>query len=229
MKTLVFSDVHNRTEEVSKIISKVSNPDLIISLGDWFDNFGDTPDDAEKTARFVKALTLNKNFIWILGNHDAPYFYPKCNYAWCRGQTKDKLKAINKVFGDKKPFKLYHFDEYYLYTHAGLNPYFLPKSGFCPLWLEERANRAMSNMEKGLYDEFVGVGASRGGLQTFGGITWQDFDEFIPIPGVNQVFGHTKGVEPRQILGESSVNWCLDTNNKHYAVIEDSRITIHEL
>lgn len=44
------------------------------------------------------------------------------------------------------------------------------------------------------------VGTCRGGIARFGGIFWSDFKyEFSPIPGLDQVFGHSRvrGVEPR--------------------------------
>lgn len=229
MKTLVISDAHNRISEVSKIISQNPDANLIVSLGDWFDSFFEDENSTELTARYLKNLTEQRNFVWLLGNHDASYFFPECDYLWCRGQTLKKQAAIQKVFGKQKPFKLFHWDEYYLYTHAGVNPYFIPKDGFCPDKFQERVDVALLNLNRGVYDELVGPGISRGGRQTYGGITWQDYDEFVPTPGLNQIFGHTQSREPRQILGENSVNWCLDTQNRHYAVVENSRITIHEL
>lgn len=89
-------------------------------------------------------------------------------------------------------------------------------------------------------------GYDRGGGQPNGGIIWCDFRNFMSIRGINQFVGHTPNKVPwvhaqykdgsytkktifelyssqkRNLLkGAVSVNYNLDTHNKHYAIITD--------
>ena len=69
------------------------------------------------------------------------------------------------------------------------------------------------------------AGWVRGGDQAKGGCTWLDWDEeFEDIPGVPQIVGHTIGKEPRW----KGASLCLDTQLRHYAVIEDGKVTVKE-
>ena len=74
------------------------------------------------------------------------------------------------------------------------------------------------------------AGYRRGGIQRYGGIVWCDFDEFVGIPGVKQVFGHT----PQNIPtwknytenGLTSENLCVDTHNRDYVIYNDGKLEI---
>lgn len=68
-------------------------------------------------------------------------------------------------------------------------------------------------------------GWARGGGQVYGGINWLDWEnEFVPIPGINQLVGHTPSHEPRakSTRSSGSSNICLDTHLKHYALYDSS-------
>jgi hypothetical protein len=61
--------------------------------------------------------------------------------------------------------------------------------------------------------------------QAVGGLVWCDFREFTPIPGLNQIFGHTPGNLGTTKRGQASINICLDTCGRvagvrHYLVID---------
>lgn len=83
-----------------------------------------------------------------------------------------------------------------------------------------------------------------------GGLVWADMNaEFKPIKGINQIFGHT--IQPRPLATKSdsfdmqksyefkqldydgeilpdNKGWslCLDTNSRHYGVIEGGKLTV---
>jgi hypothetical protein len=230
MKTLVFPDVHNRWRTVQDILDRRSDEvDRIISLGDLIDNFAESKNDVVKTIELLRELLTWPKFKWIGANHDMWYIYNHNRDLRCSGNTQEKADLFKQILGDMRfNYHFYHWDEYFLYSHAGLNPYHLPPEGFSPEWLERRVAKARGNAEGCIYDPLLYAGYSRGGNQVVGGITWQDWnDDFVPIEGVNQVTGHTRGELPRRILAQESVNWCLDTNSRHYAIVEDGRITIY--
>lgn len=91
------------------------------------------------------------------------------------------------------------------------------------------------------------AGRCRGGMQVVGGLCWRDFGSFMPVAGIGQIFGHsiqdgdplfriinrngapmwrrtTKGVNPRWLANGWGL--CMDTCNKHYAILEGDVLTI---
>jgi hypothetical protein len=53
-----------------------------------------------------------------------------------------------------------------------------------------------------------------------------DWDELVPIPGLNQLVGHTPDKSVRHKNTKTSRNICLDTNLRNYAVFNGSRLEI---
>ena len=72
----------------------------------------------------------------------------------------------------------------------------------------------------------MGRGVSRSGDQRIGGICWIDWDELVPIPGLNQLVGHTPAQSVRHKNTPTSRNICLDTNLRNYAVFDGGRLEI---
>ena len=100
MRTLIIPDVHQKLVKLERILEN-NTFDQLISLGDWFDDFYDTPAQAKKTAERIIELysKYGENFIWLLGNHDIPYLFPGTyDYYACSGNTRDKIKTIQEVF-----------------------------------------------------------------------------------------------------------------------------------
>jgi hypothetical protein len=76
---------------------------------------------------------------------------------------------------------------------------------------------------------FWSVGMARGGFTPVGGLLWCDWSrEFQPVPGLNQVMGHTPARTFRTIRGMTSENWCIDVSNMtgitHILAIDDSSV-----
>lgn len=231
MRSLVISDWHHRWQTVKSIIDRNDDCDFIISLGDEFDGRGaiDTIKDTQKTAEYLLECLHRPNFIWLAGNHTLPYIYPHNDYLKCSGTTPGKRHVIREVMGDYiYHFKFYHWDGHFLYSHAGLNPKFLPSTGFSLEWIKERVDKARYAAECGVLDTLFGAGFSRGGNQAVGGLTWQDWDEdFSPIPGIQQIMGHTADEEPRIWNDKEFCNICLDTKSEHYAITDGSKVNIY--
>ena len=216
-RILVIPDVHNRIQEVEKILNRVEF-DLLISLGDWFDSFEDTPDMAERTAEYVLDLTrtLGNKFIWLLGNHDVPYVFPELYIQHnCTGSTVEKAERVGNVLNkrlNRDSVKLAYAvtDRSGLdivFSHAGVSDYHFanPVSGTVSTKkILEKCDHALMEMWLGRDHELLHAGRSRGGRLSVGGITWQDFYyDFDPLPEISQVFGHSH-TEEVAVIGK---NW----------------------
>lgn len=217
MKILIIPDVHQKLHKVEKILEN-NTFDKLISLGDWFDDFYDTPIQAQKTAEYILDLycRYGENFVWLLGNHDIPYLFPTVyDYYACSGNTREKVKAIQEVFkGSSKPLgysvELAHIIKIdgckdIVLSHAGVSEQHFAKPFSEEITSEdiiERCAQAFKNINLLLRDPVLGAGPARGGRETVGGITWLDWRcEFQPIYSISQIVGHSPVNYP-QIVDE---------------------------
>ena len=53
-----------------------------------------------------------------------------------------------------------------------------------------------------------------------------DWDELVPITGLNQLVGHTPDKSVRHKNAPTSRNICLDTNLRNYAVFDGGKLEI---
>jgi hypothetical protein len=235
MKTLVIPDVHNRIGLAERIaLDFGADCDSVVFLGDYFDDFNDTPVDAAETAEWLVRSMSYKNRVHLLGNHDITYLVS--SIYTCSGYTWKKKDEIQHIFKAKKwslnigeNIKLYHWVGDVLLTHAGLSQHFWEKiSGqkeFDKKMFEKIMGEAQGALERREFHPVLSAGYARRGRQQFGGILWNDYnDEFMPISGLSQIFAHTPDYSPRQ--SQCSENYCIDTLLLYAAVIEDGKINI---
>lgn len=209
MKTLVLSDIHHRITTAQRLIDTVVF-DKCILLGDYFDQFNDTPKDAEATAVWLKERILtDSRIIPLLGNHDNYYAYPKSyQYLQGSGYSPEKYDATRTILHSEHwdHFQYYHIHDGFVFSHAGLTVH-LWKQMLWNFAEEDVPNPVTIPFFDKLLGEFVAKnrhqasvlhpsplfapGWDRGGLERYGGITWCDFRSFAPIKGINQIFGHT--------------------------------------
>ena len=223
MKTVIIPDIHNHFLNAEMIISK-EKPDKVVFLGDYFDSFGDTLEMTEQTAQWLAASLEHENRTHLLGNHDISYM-TKLDRLRSSGWSANKHYLIKKHI-DWTKLKLHCYVGEYLCSHAGLSQLFANKH-------HQYANveRMLKLADEDIHNinvsqrnhVFLNPGASRGGHQTYGGMTWCDYSEFVDIPGVKQIFGHTPSTEVRY-TDKNSV--CLDTQGRHYAVHEYNTLGI---
>lgn len=234
MRYLIVPDVHHKVLLANRILEEDPH-DHAIFLGDFFDDWNDGITDAACTAACVKAWLNDPNITCLLGNHDMAYGWAHLNQELlCSGWSKDKAIAVHGQLApeDWRKFKLHAWiDEGprpWLISHAGLHA-----SGLegCPpadyrQSVDSECERALDCLFTGQMHFLLGCGRIRGGRQAIGGINWMDWDEFLPIPRLNQVVGHTQAKKVRYKNWPTSENVCLDTRMRHYAVIEDGEIEI---
>lgn len=229
MKSLIIPDIHTKWQKADSIVKKYKDVDEIVLLGDYFDDFGDSPKLNGRTAQWLKEEVLyNDKVTAILGNHEFNYLYNKSPYQ-CSGYSSSKKWKINQIMTSKDWYQLkpYYIAQGWYCTHAGITaPLCIhPVKGWDPEYFEKMIDKAMSGIPTGLITKEFSAGQYRGGVHAYGGINWCHFpNEFQAINGVKQVFGHTPGKEPRQHLNTD--NWCLDTHLHHVGLIEDGELKV---
>lgn len=234
MTTLVFPDLHNPTFATLNLIEDTISRDKpchSVFLGDYFDNWGDTPKDLEGVCAWLHEHVGDKDRTYLIGNHDCSYFFPS-QFTRCQGWRPDKMDVVRKSLAWRiSLFKFHAWAQGWLLTHAGLTAEWLVHNDRdIKEWLEEEDEAARGVLNLGDSHWLIAVSNFRGGMDMIAGPLWCDRREFHPTKGLKQIFGHTPGTLPVWINKD---NVCIDTcyKNKthHYAVIEDGVASVHEL
>ncbi len=218
MRTLIIPDLHHHTGHADHWLA-TQRHDRVVFLGDYFDDYGDNVNDARRTALWLRERMEKTGDVFLLGNHDIAYMFPRSPELFCPGFTAAKARGIGEILrpGHWQRFRLAHAEQGWLLSHAG----------FHPVWIKEptverilkRCDQAMQKARRRVFDPILGAGAERGGPQCYGGPLWMDFDSLIPIPDLHQIVGHTPGGEVRAKLAPKSRNYCLDVGNASVAAI----------
>lgn len=257
-KVIVIPDVHNKIGLVDAIIQQEPDAGKFIFLGDLFDDYGDSLKEIKRVASWIKERVHDSRFVFLWGNHDIPYGFRNRTIP-CRGYSIEKDLAIWRVLDEEDfyPWRFFWVAQGFLLTHAGLHPNFLP-----PVWKQvslgslkeyllaesEKCLRALND----IYSQhwFFLAGDARchppRGIDA-GGILWCDANqEFQPIPGISQIFGHTHQKNyPKVFNGDSDLmflhsdeclkikikasnmwNIALDCRLKFYGVLEGGELII---
>lgn len=252
MKTIIISDIHNRVYWVEEALSSplLKPYDEVIFLGDYFDDYNDTINDVLIASKWLKNSLKIKNRIHLQGTHDLWYRFPYNPYIEVSGNTVYKERVINNIItpSDWNKIKLFHFEQNYLISHAGVHRYLISEYIFrnknifsqyivdnnLQLGIEEIVNKivkpatdeSLVDINKGYANPWLSAGFSRGGMQPVGGIVWLDWnEEFEPVSGLNQIVGHTELKIPAEKSTKDSKNYDLDTRNHHIGILENRIFT----
>lgn len=199
MKYVFIGDVHGKVNAVEAALSKDGHK---VFVGDFCDSFDRSVDDHEKCLVLVLDAIESDEATAIFGNHELSYLMPYPHR--CSGYStsmEQMLRPHQKRIRDSfVPFLEIGYD--WLVTHAGLHP-------DVAIALPETWESEFQNPNSPMH----WIGRSRGGRHPIGGMFWCDFnDEFQPIDGMNQVFGHTRHRtrDIRTKTGNNSINYCID-------------------
>lgn len=229
MTTLVIADLHNKVNWVTPFITALEQKikiDEIVFLGDYFDEFHDTPYEAEGTARWLQESLRDKRRHHCIGNHDMPYLLPKVPKSQqCPGWSAMKDSAVNKVLRREEWDQLLtaYYSQGWLFSHAGFTAELFanPIGVTDPAALIKKTEHALGLMKGGIHRDEFGPGSRMGDLEP-GGVTWCDWGDFNPIVGIQQVVGHTPDGYIRNkesVKGEK--NYCIDCNSRVALLIVD--------
>jgi hypothetical protein len=215
-KILAIGDIHQapNLEQIEATIAR-ENPDRVVFVGDYFDQWHDHPDHAVRTARWLKQSLADPKRIHLLGNHDLHYLWPE---AACSGFTWEKHRFIQHVLmpSDLDRLDLFHYEDGWLFTHAGLSRAYAPteKDIFTPIQiLALEVNEAWHSLWKRQPHWIWNTGENSSEKGSVGGLLWCRVGrDFVPVLGLNQVLGHTPQKQPLLIEAKNSRNWCIDTS-----------------
>ncbi len=237
-RLLVLPDVHHKWGRAEAVIA-AERPDATLFLGDYFDDRGDAAADARATAGWLRASVEDGSRTHLLGNHDIHYMSGNAALR-CSGYGADKHAAVSGAGIDWAALGLHCAVESggreWLCTHAGLSGRFLGALGARRTAAGVReALGAMGRDLEDLGDEgrrrpFLEAGRARGGPAPCGGPVWCDYAEFEDVPGVRQIFGHTRGAAVRHASpGDGSEHYCMDTALNHYAVVSGGAVRVRQV
>jgi predicted phosphodiesterase len=248
MKTIIISDLHNRVDWIEDaLLSPLLQPyDKVIFLGDYFDDYNDTPEMAANAATWLKYSIRKPNRIHITGTHDLWYRFPHNRFITVSGNTETKAYAIRSIMTqeDWNRLCLYHYEQSFLLSHAGIHLNLISEYVFKHKNLFDKyivnkelqlngkeivdkivrpaTTEALNRVKDGYAHPWLDAGIARGGIQPVGGIIWLDWRyEFKSIPGLNQIVGHTEFLEPQEKIIRNSNNYDLDTRNQHIGILEN--------
>jgi hypothetical protein len=207
VKTTFVGDIHGKVEAVEAALAQEGQ---VIFVGDVIDSYDRTVEDHKKCYDLMFDAIEKGKARSTLGNHELSYIFP---HHQCSGWDKWRASLMRHyqtmILDRFEPYILLRPD--FLVTHAGLT---------APIW--ESAGLTLETLPKFLDDGWPDmkhpvhfIGQCRGGPNRYGGIFWATFGEdFEPVKGLTQVFGHTRqrGQGPiRCELDElGTPNYCID-------------------
>ena len=251
-RTLVIPDIHNDVLRAEAAIAQLAGRyERIVFLGDYFDDFGDSPDEICRVAQWLKHSVDQPNRTHLIGNHDLAYLVPS-TFTCCSGFTHEKMRAAAPVLNSIPRDRLHAAVEVdgWLVSHAGVLPHHGANHSAAEIaaWADTILRQLFAGGRPALF----AAGAARGGREPAGGITWCDWDEeFVPTDGLHQVVGHTPGTTVRIVetqadgtltkasfgaqgqgeiastrIGRGSCNLCIDTRVHHVLLLCGEAFTV---
>lgn len=195
-KLLIIPDIHTKYEKVMRIIEKFNKTHKFIFIGDYFDQFKDTPELNSATANWLKkAMNEYPDWVYLYGNHDVQYHLNvNCN---CSGFSIKKKEAINSelTIDDWNKLKFFHYENGYWFSHAGITVDWFkdPMSDNITIdSVQNKIDESFTKLQIGETNNAIWASSyRRGGNYNAGGIVWEDFRDLKFIPNMHQVVGHT--------------------------------------
>jgi hypothetical protein len=233
--TLIVPDVHEQIPKLKRILKDYEGVERVVFLGDFCDSFLDNM--VTPTGIWLRENVEHPKYDFIMGNHELHYAYPYGDipspYAGWTAQKNFMYRSY--VRPDQwERFKLHRWVGNWLCTHAGWHASHMhPIKGFQRESLEAIEKHAMNGLTR-LKDGqqapmLLQPGRYMHGPANYGGVVWLRWAEFEPVPGLNQVCGHSPWVDVRIKVGIDSINYCIDTDLKHVALIEDNKLRIEDV
>ena len=222
MRILVIGDIHGHTSWEKVVMEE--DYDKVIFLGDYFDNYKDTP-GKEQVANFKGILAVKEahpdKVELLYGNHDHSYLNNEhCSgYQWRNQHEYEKILKETKDKGWLKP--VYVLDDI-IFSHAGVSSYWLKEVAR----LDKPEDISFETVPLDLFDFNTLTGFNPYGNTKSQSPIWIRPNALYgsPVEGYRQIVGHTHTKEPY------SKDWLFlnDLMPKYYIIIEDGKIIYKE-
>lgn len=237
MPTLVIGDIHHQVDLADAIAAKHPECERKICLGDYQDDYYDTPAQARNTALWMKSRA-EEDWELLMSNHDLCYALPIQQHQ-CPGWTGAKYNEVFDILGRSfwtRQVKLWTWCGPWLLSHAGFTPYWPRYYWQKPAVSIVAETELRQRLRDGLTDPILHWSRTRMENAAQSGFLWADWSELQPISRVCQLVGHTPAHDVRirefgPLESDSSsygVNICIDTVLRSYAVIgEDHQVRFY--
>lgn len=199
---IVVGDLHGKIGTLNRILDKFRG-EKICFVGDLVDAYNNTVDEQMQVVDRVLYEVMHNGNLLFLGNHELSYLDSRYRASGYKAITHTLLELDNRLSRiNELAIVPYEFD---WTDEESDNPCFhegfiISHAGFSSLWAERT------------HKEVFDIGQARGGWIPIGGPLWCDArDEFRPIDGVKQVFGHTRMDSITEIFPGNWAIDCLDT------------------
>lgn len=232
MVTAIFTDPHENLKFIETVEAVAQQVDQVVINGDIVDSYDGLVNTEPVVKWLGKKLENPGKFKFNLGNHCIQYISSHKQLR-CAGYKQERQKLINKYVDRTLWSKVGLFKQVdkWIVSHAGIHPnVFRGPYDIETLQILER--RAMRSLEvySNFLDPLLAIGRARGGSEYYGGVTWLDwFEEFVAVPGLNQIVGHTNATAVRHKNDVDSENICFDTGFKHYLLVENGEVSVMEI
>jgi Calcineurin-like phosphoesterase len=187
--TVFIGDIHGDLEFLQFIDKQYEEWDKVF-VGDYLDSWYFPPRTCIECLNHILQMVERGDTQALLGNHELSYLFEgnRCS-GWSSTTEMMIIHLRTKALRLLKYF-IWIPEQKILITHGGVT---------LPLWQEEGLtvgnveHRLMGWMRDDIRDSKFGwVGKARGGIAPYGGPFWCDYDnEFKPVFGITQIFGHT--------------------------------------
>jgi hypothetical protein len=204
---IFIGDLHGDLEAFEKILITFPREEIVL-LGDILDSFVFSVEQQIRLLQRVLEEISKGKVECLLGNHEYSYLLPNERCSGFNPATAAHMIHLqNDIWKYFDPFIWLDYDEKkILITHAGLTK---------PLW--ESASDPILDDIPNILDSWIKdirtgsspwlqCGKIRGGFSAVGGPIWCQYpNEFEEIPGLIQVFGHTR----QEFLNLKEPTFCL--------------------
>lgn len=226
---VIVGDLHGKIKAL-QAIEKLGKH--MIFLGDFVDSFKESRDDQARVVKRVLELTKEGKAEFILGNHELSYIDYR---RWrCSGFDYDMFVRMGQFTEDLWNLgKVYiHIEPNIMITHAGLSKQIWDTYADIDeydLTLSSQIERITYQMDRDKntrHSWLYMAGRARGGGMPVGGPFWCDWNaEFVPVPGLIQIVGHTanfgvpmnfKQTEMSGLRRSPNGDWCIDCIDLEY-------------
>lgn len=198
----IIADTHLNHNNVEAWISS-TKPDKVVFLGDYFDNWDDSPKENAEASAWLKESMRNPQRIHLLGNHDIHYMDPNvktkrgAGASLYRGSgwSQEKHEVINNILSEDDWLKLRpcHMEQGWALSHAGLaqTPPKLKRGRATPNpW------KGVKNAESVLKSAMIKVLDNKWDARLHATV-WTKWARFQPVRHLNQIVGHSESSKPR--------------------------------